>query len=545
MQICDFVLCIVELLMCVGLFFLAKVAEKVKNTKWKLLYVLPFIFVLIMLAIFEFEISMLPAYLASVTCIVGYYVERPSIRKCISLVAAVLVFLCAVTVDNNPGYREVDYVGEFEEAFDVMKKHYVLAEHKDIDWDALYTTYHAKFEEVKKQHDPILNVITWNQFCNEFHDGHVSYATDEKVMRQAAEKMIGNDYGLSLVTLSDGDTVAVNVEEDSEAYQAGIRNGTVIRKWDGRFLEEVFDEVDMSVMMSMPLKENEDYYRCILCAGVGGEENEITFIDENGKEKNVKVGKIGGYYDRFIETIEILDQGVVASNLTFTEVTEDTYVLRIKDMQYDTESYQNGNHTQMQEELRNQLNDLKQKNVQHLIIDIRCNTGGSPQMIMAIAELFAPVGEHSYACVGVFDKERASYERDHAGKYKVGDSLRFVGENVWEDRKVTILVNARSISAADHFAYLMKNLELENIKIMGFQTTNASAQAISAVQMTDAMLTYSSIPSLTEDGEILIDTDGNRKGGIELDEKVDLNQEAIKVLFDEGEDYLLIKALEQ
>lgn len=545
MQTLDLILFLVELAMTIGLFVVAKTADRVKNTKWKLLYLIPFVFVMVVLALGGFEISMLPAYIAGGICIAGFFKEEVSVRRKVCMLAAALVFVSSATVDYNPGYREPDYVGEYKEAFHTLQKHYVLGEYKGIDWNRLYDKYLEQFKEVKRQHDPVLNVVVWRQFCNEFHDGHVTYMTKEDKVKAAAERIIGNDYGLSLVMLSDGNTVAVNVDEHSEVYQAGIRNGTVIKMWNQMELEQVFAQADMSVLASMPLQENEDFYRPIVAAGIGEEVNVITFLDESGNEQTVEAHSRGSYYDRFVDTIDVIDQGVQASNLAFEKVSEDTYVLRIKEMQYDTDSYANGDHSAMQKELRDKLNELKQDKVKHLIIDIRSNSGGSPQMVMAVAQLFAPAGEYSYAYEGVFDKGSASYEREDSGRYKVGEVLSFTGENVWENRKVTILVNAQSISAADHFTYIMKQLALPNVEIMGFHSTNASGQAVSSIPLTDGMITYSAIPTLEEKGEILIDPDESREGGIALDKEVSFDQEAVQVLFDEGKDYLLQQALNE
>lgn len=545
MQLCDLILFIVELLMMIGLFVVSKVSCNIRNTKWKLLYVVPALFVMIMLVIAGFEIAMLPAYVASLIVMAGFFKENALLRKWVCIIGGALVFVTSATVDYYPGYRETDYVKEFENAFDTMRAHYVLSDYKGIDWDKLYDTYHEKFENVKKQHDPIENIITWKQFCYEFHDGHVNYVADEEGLETAMKRKIGNDYGLSLVTLSGGETVAVNVEENSQVYQSGIRNGTVITKWNGSELTDSFNKVDMSIINNMPLKENEDFYRSILAAGIGDDVNTISFLDEKGKEQTIDVQSMGSYYNRFKDTVDVIDQGVEASNLEFKEITEDTFVLRIKNMQYDTDSYADGNHTEMQNELRDKLNQLKLQNVTHLIIDIRNNGGGSPHMIMAIAQLFAPVQEYQYAWEGVFDNKSASYEKESDGRYKKGDSFTFTGENVWENRKVTILVNAQSISAADHFVSIMKMLDLDNVTIMGFHKTNASAQAISGIPLKDGMITYSCIPALTGDGEVLIDPDKSREGGIELDEKISFDMEAVTALFDKGEDYLLMKAMEK
>ena len=51
--------------------------------------------------------------------------------------------------------------------------------------------------------------------------------------------------------------------------------------------------------------------------------------------------------------------------------------------------------------------------------------GGSPQFIMAIAELLAPEGEHDYAYDGVWDEDAKEYKfNPDTGNYEVGACLR-------------------------------------------------------------------------------------------------------------------------
>lgn len=94
-----------------------------------------------------------------------------------------------------------------------------------------------------KKHDEVANYIAWACFCAEFHDGHVSFTVAEEEVAQKAMALAGgNDYGLSFMTLENGSTVAVNVEESDFFRDAGIWNGTVITSWDGRDISQVAKE---------------------------------------------------------------------------------------------------------------------------------------------------------------------------------------------------------------------------------------------------------------------------------------------------------------
>lgn len=543
MQTIDVVLIFLEILLAAFLYWVASFSNKVLNTKWKLCYVIPFFVTEIILVVGDFEMTMLPAYIGALLCLLGFFKEDISLRRISAVILVAGALLCTVTTDNA-GYREIDYVRNFEASFNVLKEHYDMAEHKDINWDSLYDTYMPRMKEAKKNHDEVAYGVAFKQFINEFHDGHVSMMQEEDKENAVFDNMAGNDYGFSMVRLADGSFVAVNVADNSAVAKAGMKNGTEIRSYNGQSMEALCDNVDMSLFGNIPLKENEDFYRPMVAAGCGEDTINITFVGDGGTEQSVEVASMGNYSSRLKSTMEIIDQGVNITNMTMQEVNAETYVLRIKEMSYDEESYENGDFSAMQAELRNQLLELKQKNVNHLIIDIRSNGGGSPQMIMAIAAMFAPEGAHVYGYEGVFDKKSASYVKEQNGAYKVGLPLTYVGENVWENRKVTILVNAQSVSAADHFAYMMQALDLDHIELVGFTKTNASAQAISGIPIEGGLLTYSCVPTLDQDGNILIDPDVSRTGGIELDRQIPLTKEAVKVLFDEKQDYVLQYVLE-
>lgn len=539
----DIILIILELFAAAGLYILAVVAAKVLSSKWKICYVVPAIICMFFTAVAGFEISLLGVYIGACLMIVGLINEGVLARRIVSISAGVLI-LSAVPVSLlNSGYRAPDYAADFQLGFDTLREHYVLAEHKGIDWDALYEEYLPRFEAVNKSHDAVENDIAWQEFIREFYDGHVSFSPkSEETNEEAWTRICGNDYGLSLMTLSDGRTVAVGVDENSAAAAAGIHNGTVITAWDGQTIETVKEQLTHTLMV-FPDQENEAFYSALLAAGVGGDTVKISYINDEGTTCEVTVSKTGAYYNRVKNTVRILDQGFDAGNLTWTKLDDRTALLRIKSMMYDSESYTSTDHTKMQAELREKLLSLEQEGVTRLIIDIRSNGGGSPHMTMAVAGLFAEEGEHFCFNSGEWDEATGLYKTDPAtGKYKIGESLSYTGEDLWADGQIILLVNAETISAADALTMLMS--EMDNVTVMGFTKSCGSCQAVSSVMLESGSLSFSSIPTMDEAGNIIIDSDTSHMIGIGVDEIIPFDEEAVKVLFDEGGDYVLQKALE-
>ena len=377
----------------------------------------------------------------------------------------------------------------------------------------------------------------------EFQDGHVGYGIkDEKIEKMAYEKMYGNDYGLCTMKLADGKIVAVMVEEGSEAHKAGIRNGSEITAWNG---EPVDTLSGTEKVFSFAVEENEEFYEALSIAGMGGETAEVCFIAETGEKKTVTLSKIGNYYDRMMDCIEdVIDKGAEISNLEWMRVDESSALLRMRFMNYDSEE----NFSEMETTLREEMLALKAEGVTNLIFDLRSNSGGSGNHVKHILKLIAPSGEHVYAYDAVFDKKTQKYKIDRVTDdgsvtYQVGQCETYQGENLWGHGKIIILVNANTVSAGDHFT--MAASAYPNVTVMGFTHSNGSCQGVNSVNFDYGMLTYSGALLLNEDGSVFVDTDHSRKAVVPLDVKIPFDLQAVSVLFDEGEDYVLEKAMEE
>ena len=543
----DLYLILIELAFSIGLYFLADYADKVKSTKWKLLYVVPLIVCIGFIAFAGEEISLLSVYIAVIVLLIGFSREEVKLRQLASAIATLLIIPSILICNLYKGYRTPNYLEEFKKGFDAMQEHYCLGEHKGIDWDMLYEEYEPQFKEIQRKHDAVGNYILWTKFCFNFHDGHVAYMLeDEAVTDKAHEIMYGNDYGLSLMTISDGKTVAVNVEKDSDIYKAGIRNGTVITSWDGRNIEAIINDVEIDFYDNMPynsVKENDDFYRAVFAAGTGGDSVVIKYMGEDGAEHSVNAKQLGSYVDRLEGTMRILSDGINADNVTWQELSDDTCILRLTEMMYDTNSSSTADFSAMKENVRGTMRALKEKGIKNIVIDLRNSGGGDLDFIIAIAELLAPEGEYQYAYSGVWDDKEKEYRYDEAaGKYVVGDGVTYRGEGVWCDGQIVILVSSGTISACDHFANMMS--VYDNVTIMGFTSSNCSGQAVRAVTFEDGALQFSSVPVLREDGTIFIDTDASRQATVSLDVTVPFDEKAVVSMFENGEDYLMEYAKE-
>ena len=538
----DILAIVVVLVGAILLYILAGIARKYISSKWRAFYCAPAVLVMIFLGVQGFEISLFGAYIGAILLLAGFIKDDVKVRRIACVGAFVLTLITIPVCMFNKGYRSVDYVQNFKDGVDMMKEHYILTEHKGVDFDALYEKYLPMFEKANKNHDPVANYIAWCCFCAETHDGHNYFmAKNQDDMEEAYRRACGNDYGLSLMKLADGSIVAVNVEDNEFFKAAGIQNGTVVTSWDGRDILEVARESLIFKMTTYADKDNEDFEIAIYAAGMGGERVKITYLDATGAEKELELSKMGDYYDRVKTTREIIHRGVETGHMMWAEVSEDAVALRIKMMQYDSEASRTENYSAMQQQIREKAAEYQAAGKTHLILDLRDNGGGSGQMVKAIASLFALPGEYYYCSDGLWDDKAEGYVRDAQGNYVPGKEHYFQGENIWNG-PITLLVNQNSASASDHLTMVMQGME--NVTVMGFTEPNGSGQGLNGIHLESGDLSFSSALMMHKNGEIYIDSGMDRESGNQIDVVIPFDAEAVRVLFDEGGDYVLQKCLE-
>ena len=541
--------------LCTLCFFFSGYAAKNLKHAFRLMYFLPAVAVLAVASTIGTEKSMIPVYIGAVICALGFFRDKLSFRRIVSLVSALCTLAAVPVCLQYKGYRSPDYCKEFDEVIRVFKQRYILSEWKGIDYDALYEKYKPMFEKAKKDHDEFANYAAMKAFLSEFHDGHVGFSyMNEYSSEEIAilSKLYGEDHGLVLMNLEDGRTVAVQV--DRALAEKGIHNGTIITLWNGKPVEEAAEEVPVygnlsgGYMMNTADADNRYFYRSTLLAGTGGDSVEVGYIADDGSEQTAVLSASGDYYSRLKSAMKTLDSGVEGANFSWSKVKGGIPVLRIKSMFFDAKSdveemkHSGKSYSEMKESLRKNINEAKDNGTNDLIIDLRNNSGGSGNLIRAIAELLGTEGEHLYNYNGVWDSVNRRYMTDADGRFLLGKKNTLESEGILDEGRIVILVNAGSISAADHLVHVMS--QMNNVTVMGFTKPNGSGQGTTGIELDKCFISMSGAMMLNEDGTPYIDSGKDGISGNSLDIKVPFDEEALKAVFDKGEDYLLNKAVE-
>lgn len=440
---------------------------------------------------------------------------------------------------NN--FTALNYTEAFQAAVDKMQEEYVLSEWKEIDYDALEAEILPMVQRAEQEQDMAAYEIALMTYCYRFNDSHVQYIIEnEQCEEEIRNRLAGNDYGFSMITLDNGDTVAILADEESEAYKAGIQDGTIITQWNGIPVEEAKKEVECiyPTILSFPVAQNEEYMKTIFLAGTGEEENRITFINHNGDEQTVELRSIGSYRQRLETAIacfyhfDIPDKNFSAKMLNdycgYLRINSEMFTI------FDSEVSITGEYTGLAVTLEETLTDMQNDGMTKLIIDLRNNEGGSDDVGPVVASLFAEDEYFSHA-YGIYRE----------GEYISQDIQMVPANGKFSDVEVVVLVNAQCCSAGDALAENLSNLP--NVTVMGITTSCGVDQGVGGwCFMTDCQFSigYPNSMLLDENGEPRIDTRADRVSRIPLDEPIALTDAAVEAIFSGEGDYELEYALD-
>ena len=441
-------------------------------------------------------------------------------------------------------YSHMNYENSMAAVIDEIEAHYILSDHKQIDYDALRAKYIPLAAEADRNGDEEAYAEAVMNLCYEFHDGHLSpYFLDNDLRSRVNDNMLGNDYGFSMIGTDSGDIVAILTDRESAAYALGIHDGTVITGWDGTDMDEALRNVSCVTtgwpLTSFPTAENEDFVRPIFLAGKGGDTVNVRFIGDDGKETEVTLESTGSYFNRFMAAMEPVT-GKRCNEFAYCEMLDDRCgYLCIPEEEYDTTgdiiAALNDDYPAVKELLISRIEQMKAQGMDRFIIDLRDNDGGLDVISAAIVSLFTTEEIRTYSG---FIRDGDLVEADY-WKWTVPADGRY------SDIPVVVLVNAGTASAGDILTY---DLSLcPNVTVMGITTSWGSAQGVAQTCLLSGgsiRLRYSIMATLDEDRNVYIDGGPDRVSSITLDERIPFDMEAVNKIYMQGQDYELQYALE-
>lgn len=331
---------------------------------------------------------------------------------------------------------------------------------------------------------------------------------------------------MTLIQLDSGEYVAANVEKGSSAEKAGIKNGTVVTKWNGTDIVEQLAQMEYIIPVNCSMfadTENIERFKPFCLSCMGEEQIEVEFLDEQDNSKKVILDSMGNGYRYFYQTVGLFLQKdkMEEEDFGYRMLENGVGYLKIKKMGED--------YDEIRSKIEGFIAQMKEEQISSLIIDVRNNAGGADDAGVIIAEQFATED--------LFYLKETTYDSD-SGEYIENRTLR-MDAKASIDVPIYLLVNSNCISAGEGFAYNMA--KLPQVTVIGIQGTNGSFGTINGIDMMPEgmMGVYPSIACLDEDGEIMIDSKYHGTGGIKPEVVIPVDQEAVKEIFSEDYDYEL------
>ncbi len=445
------------------------------------------------------------------------------------------------TPQPEPPKETGEYTAEFDEAIAQMKECYTLREYKGVDLDALYSQFRPSFEKADENASLYDAYAAWQDFCNAVPDGHVyAYLKDGtseergEMHRKYMTDALGYDFGFCPVSAENGDILIANVDETSEAYALGMRDGCRLLAVDG--LGNKAAKERAIVPMNISDNFNREFYKGMFVTCKCAERATFYFVDEGGFIQEVTLEGKGAFYERFSCTKSaLLHSCRDKENLSCELLQDGVGLMYFNDtMIISSNGFNNGgSYEQLKSELREKLTALKAQGADSLIIDMRGNSGGYREVAAAVASMFTskPLLVSEYSATPEVMENVVGEQKCYA-----------TADNVWGDGKIVILVNDDTASAAELFIHTMK--KLPNVTTLGLTNSCGCAMGVFSIELEHFNLSYPTVVNLDENGEIIVDGDESGDMQMPVDLRVPLNAQTLCALCDPDEDYMLEYALD-
>ena len=412
---------------------------------------------------------------------------------------------------------------------DYLEKNYIMNDWKKINYDKLKSDGLVLIKEAEQTGDLNKYYDALSNLVDSFHDGHMglSFYNENDYFLEKIKSF--NDYGLSLVTLDNGDTIAVDVVDGLD-----IKSGNVITKWNGLDIEKAINNVKLPI--GEVLLDNEKIIKTFYLSGVGGDSIDVTYINSNNEEVTTKLNKLDSEILRGIKSFSTFNHTHDDELFDYKMLSDDIGYLKVGieeiDEISDSVAYLTGNHTKAREKFRTYLRNLRSQGMKKLVIDIRNNKGGSDDVATALVSLFTKEKMYAFSL---------GYRSN--GKNISLDNHYVLADGEFSDIPVVVLTNMRCGSAGDGLVLYFSRID--GINIAGLTNPGGINQETGGkiFMPLGAVISYPTGLVLDQDLNPNIDVDYTRVSRNPVDIKIPFDRDAALKIFS-GVDYELEWAID-
>ena len=428
-------------------------------------------------------------------------------------------------------YRLLPWKKAFYRLCDQIEREYPYTEWKNINWDELRSKYSEKIAQAKEKKNRDGYYLALREFMYSIPDANVRIETHESIRAS----VIGGGYGFAMTKTEDGEYIVFYIHPNSYADKAGMKIGAKLLQWNNKPIEQAVLETPVLWADNPPAtNEGRLYEQCKLMGRAPIDtEVEVSFV--NPSQTEPVVAKLKAQKDDYA-TLQLpvwdkVSVGPMDSPLQKKKLEETYGYVRIL---FFSPSINTPFPAQAFQKI---VSDFVRDGVPGIIIDLRGNTGGDPELIPRFAGYF--VEEETFLQdLAFYSKKEKSF------KVSPGDRVVVKPFPIRYRGKVVILVDYGTAGCAEGFVSVLS--KQKNVQIIGMcHTRGAMGVPGGDVRMPDGItVSYPVARSLDKDGNVQIEANAKGEGGIAPTIRIPINTDNLQKIFVDKKDIVLEQAIE-
>jgi C-terminal processing protease CtpA/Prc len=405
------------------------------------------------------------------------------------------------TIDlNEPGqvalvdFSDLSFTDAFDQMVEKFRTEYAFTEYKNLDWDALHTEFHPRFEEAERRRSDDLYYNALREFLWRIPDGHVSLRPFTPFV-QRFQFDVARGIGIAIHETDNGQALVTYLVEDSPAQRTGLKLGTeIIAVDDIPITDYIGQQQPWTQPFSTPhnLRLEQQRYATRFPA----DDTSVVITYRNPGESDTTTVTLPT-----IGEVESFNNTSISGNLTGFELPVEFEILPSGYAYVSIYSFFDNSLLTIQLWER-MIDQIKEAGVSRIIIDMRQNGGGfgflADQMAAYFFDEEQVVGQR-----GRYNEDLGDFLFDERGQqrlYPPRDELQY-------DGSVAVLVGPSCASACERFAY---NMTIDDrAEIVGFYPTAGLGGGVNDFLMPRGMtIRFTVTRSVDNDGNIHIEGQG-------------------------------------
>lgn len=324
-------------------------------------------------------------------------------------------------------YSELDYRRAWEQFFARVRETYPFSEEKGIDWDAIYDELTPLVDLAEDDLSFHLIITRFGELLADTHIGYVSVPILQHLL-------IGG-IGVSGITLTDaGRVVVTDLVPSGPAAQAGLAVGDVLLEIDGVPAAQALAETPL-LLNSASTAHGRTFFQAVtLLQGRVGSSVHLRWSGANGPQEATLTRRpdatsLLASFGMLGSSGRVVEGRVLDSGLGY---------IRVRSFAEEVSA--------AAELFAQALQELIDAGVPGIIVDVRANSGGIPQLALAMAGHFFS----DYQRVVDF------YYADGEGNFDYRGFVEILVSEPTYSGPVAVLVDPLTGSASDVFVYAMQ-----------------------------------------------------------------------------------------